>query len=275
MSTIPTYPNKPLALNSTQTTAIKAVQKALNDLGLSAGLQPGVFDTAMQSAIKVFQARNVDAAGHALKVDGIVGPFTWTALLGSAPLAARSWVIAPLPAQALATAIAQIGTMETPGQPNRGPQVDVFLKTAGIANPTSNPPGGYPWCQAFVYWCMVQASSALAQTCPAPKTAGVLDHWDKAKTNAAIQRITRTTALADLSLVRPGMVFINNYGNGHGHTGFVERVYPDGRLVTVEGNTNAEANAEGLGVYRLERRKLTDKELLGFLDYSAIALALP
>ena len=63
------------------------------------------------------------------------------------------------------------------------------------------------------------------------------------------------------------MVF--DYGSGLGHIAVVESVYLDGRVVTVEGNTNPEANREGLGVYRLERRKLTDSGLKGFMDYSA------
>lgn len=264
------YPGTPLSKKSGSTKGIEAVQKALMALGLGQGLKPGVFDAAMDSAICLFQSRNVDVAGHALKVDGVVGAFTWTALFGAPPTSAVIALMALLPAQALATAISQIGVMENKGEPNRGPEVDSFLKEAGIKNPADNAKNdGYPWCQAFVYWCFVQSCKSLGRTNPAPKTAGVLDHWNQAKSVKGIHRISKTQATVDLGLVRSGMVFINDYGNGYGHTGFVERVFPDGRLITVEGNTNTEANREGLGVFRLERRKITDKELKGFLDYSA------
>lgn len=265
------YPGTPLSkkIGSTKDN-IQAIQKALTALGLGQGLKPGVFDAMMESAVCLFQSQNVDIAGHALKVDGVVGSFTWAALFGSPPTTTTTSTIALLPAQALATAISQIGVMETKGEPNRGPEVDAYLKEAGIKNPAGNAKdGGYPWCQAFVYWCLVQSCKSLGRANPAPKTAGVLAHWNQAKSVKGVQRITKAQALAGSGLIQSGMVFINDYGNGHGHTGFVERVFPDGRLITVEGNTNPEANREGLGVFRLERRKLTDKELKGFLDYSA------
>lgn len=263
------YPGTPLRKNSLQPVDIKAIQAELERLGLGNGFSSGQFDSQMESAVKVFQSRNVDAAGHALKVDGIVGSFTWGALFGFPAIPLSSSLASPLPALALATASSQIGVMEIAGQPNRGLQVDVYLKASGIANPGNNPPGGYPWCQAFVYWCFVQAGNALARAVPAPKTAGVLEHWNLATPATKVKRVTKAAAQANFGLVQTGMLFVNDYGGGHGHIGFVERVFPDGRLVTVEGNTNALANAEGLGVFRLERRKINDKELKGFLDYSA------
>jgi len=42
----------------------------------------GIFDAATVEATKQFQSLNKDADGKALKVDGIVGPATWSALLG-------------------------------------------------------------------------------------------------------------------------------------------------------------------------------------------------
>ena len=261
------YPSKPLSKNSTETAAINAIQAALKTRGLSHGLTTGVFNAEMQSTIKLFQSRNVDAAGYPLKVDGIVGSFTWLALFKPIMVTALAQANTDFIKQVLANAVSQIGEMETTGKPNRGAQVDIYLKAAGKDNPAGNPPDGYPWCQAYVYWCFMQASQTLAVNNPAYKTAGVLKHWQKASAN--VKRITKAAALANPSIIKPGMIFINSYGQGKGHTGFVESVYPDGRLVTVEGNTNAQAGAEGLGVFRLARRKLNDKELKGFLDYSS------
>ena len=83
------------------------------------------------------------------------------------------------------------------------------------------------------------------------------------------RRIARAAAYADASLVKPGLVFILDLGAGHGHTGIVERAMEGGRLVTIEGNTNDDGSRTGVGVFRLERRKLADRSLKGFVDYSA------
>ncbi len=263
------YPGSIVNKKSGTTAQIKAIQARLKALGLGKGLSAGVFDSAMESAIKLFQSQNTDVAGEPLKVDGIVGRFTWMALFGQSQLL----VFAPpaaFAAQAMAAAVSQLGVMELPGKANRGPQVDTFLRAAGIKNPAGNPPGGYPWCQAFVYWCFEQSASMLNSANPSPKTAGVLDHWNKSVAATNIQKITKTAALAKLALVQPGMLFVNNYGGGLGHIGFIESVYGDGRLVTIEGNANNAGGREGLGVFRLTRRKVSDEELKGFLDYSQV-----
>lgn len=262
------YPGTVLRPGQGDTESIQAVQQALAALGLDQGFTPGVFDDALESAVRLFQSRQVDLSGHALKVDGLVGPFTWAALFGPPQQPASPPPLAVLPAQALACALSQLGVRETPGQANRGPQVDAYLKAAGIANPGDNPPGGYPWCQAFVYWCLQTACAGLGRSNPAPRTAGVLDHWALAANRPGVSRLSALQARGQPGLVQPGQIFIHDHGRGQGHTGFVERVYPDGRLVTLEGNTNTEANREGLGVFRLERRKLSDPELKGFIDYA-------
>lgn len=271
---IPAYPGVATRQGDRDTPAVQRIQSALVALGIGDGLTDGVFDAAMQSAVRLFQSRNVDTAGVPLKVDGVVGRFTWIALFGlpeaDVPDADAVPVLARLPAQMLAVATTQIGVREWPGQANRGAQVDQYLQTAGIANPGSNPPGGYPWCQAFLYWCAVQACHALGRPdVPVPRTAGVLRHWQLAAQVSGVRRIPKAQALADPTLVTPGMFFTLDHGAGKGHTGLVERVYPDGRLVTIEGNANAEGGREGVGVYRLDRRKLTEDKLKGFVDFGA------
>ena len=267
MAGIVSYPGSPIRAGNSVTVLIDQIQAALESNGIG-GLTRGQFDAAMTSAVKLFQSRQVDQAGAPLKVDGVVGRFTWTALFGPAPTQATG-IVGALSAQVLSVAITQIGVMENAGQPNRGPQVDAFLAAAGIGNPAGNPPGGYPWCQAFIYWCFVKATAALVRANPAPKTAGVLEHWRRAANVVGVQRISRVAALSNPSLVLTGQLLVLDHGSGLGHIAIVESMYPDGRIVTVEGNTNLEANREGLGVFRLQRRKLTDAELKGFIDYGA------
>jgi peptidoglycan hydrolase-like protein with peptidoglycan-binding domain len=266
-TSISEYPGSVITKKSKTSAQVKAIHARLKALGYGEGLKLGTFDDVMESAIKLFQSQHNDGSGQALKVDGIVGRFTWLALFGQSQLL----VFAPpaaLPAQAMAAAISQLGFMELPGQPNRGPQVDSYLKAVGIKNPNSNPPGGYPWCQAFVYWCFEQSALMLARANPSPKTAGVLDHWNKSIATTRTQKISKAAALADITKLQPGMLFVNDYGAGKGHIGYVESIYSDGRLVTVEGNVNSAGRREGLGAFRPQRRKISDGELKGFLDYS-------
>ena len=51
------------------------------------------------------------------------------------------------------------------------------------------------------------------------------------------------------------MVFVIDHGGGKGHVGFVEGA-ANGRLVTVEGNSNDGGSREGTGVFRLDRRTI-------------------
>jgi len=224
-----------------------------------------VFDAATASAVKLFQACNVDAAGHPLVVDGEVGMYTWGCLF-PAPAPVPEGVPSALMLQALAVAGTQDGQRETPGRPNRGPMVDLYLQRAGL-DPSKGGPEGYPWCMAFVYWCFDTAAQSLKVPNPVPRTAGCVDHWDLAA-KKGIPEIRAADAYARPSLVKPGLVFVLDFGGGHGHTGFVEKLLPGGVLSTIEGNTNDTGSSNGIGVFRLTRRKLNDPALKGFIDYS-------
>ena len=63
----------------------------------------------------------------------------------------------------------------------------------------------------------------------------------------------------------PGTLFIIDLGGGLGHSGMVIES-GDGRLVTVEGNTNDNGSRNGIGVFRRAARKITDINK-GFIDY--------
>ena len=126
------------------------------------------------------------------------------------------------------------------------------------------PESALPWCAAFVYWCFKQAAEKDAVPNPVIKTAGVLDHWNKAGTRG-VRRVLGATAKNSPGLVQPGFVFIMDFGGGAGHTGIVESV-EGGRLVTIEGNTNDGGSREGVGVFRRSERKISSINK-GFLDY--------
>ncbi len=129
---------------------------------------------------------------------------------------------------------------------NGGPEVRRYLKACGLKE-------GYPWCMAFVYWCVNVAAERFSAPNPLVKTAGVLDQWN---------RVTVRKIPGRSSGVKPGDIFIMDYGKGLGHTGFVERV--SGLYIhTIEGNTNDEGSREG---YEVARRQRPISLIKGFIQ---------
>jgi hypothetical protein len=262
------FPARLIKVGEQDTQLVRTIQAALRQRGYGP-FTDGVFDESMKAVVKTFQAQNVDRDGHSLEVDGKIGLLTWQSLFAGSALAPLS---PPAPAstlmlQALAVAAGQVGEMESPIGSNRGPMVDEYLRAAGI-DPASGPPDVRPWCMAFAYWCFKTAAANLGSANPLPRTAGCLDHWNLAAQVVRAKRMTAASVLANPSLIKSGLLFILDFGHGLGHTGIVERLLPGGRLLTIEGNTNADGSRTGVGVFRLERRKLSDAQLKGFVDYS-------
>jgi len=133
----------------------------------------------------------------------------------------------PVPVEFLAIARKQIGVREEPLGSNRGPQVDEYNRTAGA-------PLGSPWCASVQHWTGAQIGLKLPN-------AYSPSWFPKARQIPANQ-------------VRPGDfagVFHSSL-NRIAHIAVVERV--DGnRVITLEGNTNAEGSREGHGYFRRSR----------------------
>jgi hypothetical protein len=151
--------------------------------------------------------------------------------------------------------------LEDPPGSNRGPRVDSYLQAVGI-KPDA---GSFAWCAAFVYFCFGEASRTFARKNPLVKTAGVLDHWNRAE-NRGARRIKTAAALEQPDRVRPGQIFVMDFGGGAGHTGVVRAVRA-GKLITIEGNTNDGGSREGVGVFERTGRTIGSINK-GFLDYS-------
>ena len=147
----------------------------------------------------------------------------------------------------VAFAATQIGVREDPPLSNRGREVEAYLASVGV-------PPGNAWCAAFVYFCVAQAAKAKGLANPLPKTGGVLDMWRKAL-KAGLPCLTTQQAVAAPGLVSSGMIFVMDFGEGKGHTGFVKELV-GGRLSTIEGNSNDDGSRDGVGVFALTRRTL-------------------
>ncbi|MET0514953.1 MAG: peptidoglycan-binding protein [Nitrospiraceae bacterium] len=257
----PAYPGYSLKLHIKDKISVRAVQQRLNDVGCGPIPVTGVFDRQTRAAVQLFQARSVDGQGQSLKIDGVVGPITWAALFGIQPvLSIAHRPVSPLVKATVSVAASQVGVMEEPPGSNRGPRVDEYLRAVGL-NPST---GSFPWCAAFVYWTFERAAARLGTTNPVIRTAGVLNHWNKAG-QEGVTRLLRNEVEKDFSLLKPGLVFVISTGGGKGHMGLIED-YREDRLITIEGNTNLPGDREGVGVFRRSGRKLSEINR-GFISY--------
>jgi hypothetical protein len=252
------YPQHVIIAGGGPKAAVEAVQTALNAAGAGPVDVDGAFSVETQTAVRLFQARNVDPTGRPLEVDGVVGALTWAALMKTPVALAQPTAATPLMQKVLAVAAGKIGVREIPADSNKGPDVEAFLKSAGL-------PKGNAWCASFVYWCFEQVTGDGAGN-PCPRDGSVHGMWRKA---SAAGRLLFTPAQvrAQPELVLPGQLFFLDTGGGHGHVGFIETVQ-GAWLTTIEGNTDASGTREGGGVYRRPNsRKIADISL-GVADMS-------
>jgi hypothetical protein len=257
------FPGRIIKKGDPDESIVKTIQRQLHARGCGTIDVNGDFDDETDAAVRLFQARFPDVEGLPLVVDGKVGSITWAALFGEMTVPSSDVAPSPLLEKALEIAESQVGVMEQPPGSNRGPEVDEYVRRVGL-----NPKGHFAWCVAFLYFCFDEAALKLGRSNPVIKTAGVLDHWAKAG-QQSIPRITRAKAVQNPGLVLPGHIFIIDTGapGGGGHSGVVLEV-AGGKIVTIEGNTNADGSAEGIGVFRRASRKIAQINK-GFIDYSA------
>jgi hypothetical protein len=258
------FPRRIVKVGDSDVETVKRIQHRLNSVGCGPIAEDGVFDKAgTERAVKLFQSRFPDVMGRPLEVDGKIGSLTWGALFGASTVPSSSVAPSALTKAAIDFAITQIGVMEHPIGSNRGPEVDGYLRAVGL-----DPEGGsFAWCVAFTHFCYKKAADSLGLQNPHIKTAGVLDHWNRAGAKARVVRVTNAKAVADPGLVKPGSLFIIDLGQGMGHSGMVIES-ANGSLVTIEGNTNDNGSRNGIGVFRRDQRKIA-KINKGFIDYSS------
>lgn len=117
------------------------------------------------------------------------------------------------------------------GMQNRGPRVDVYLRTAGVSQSTMNDPTqagteARRWCGMFIYFCYLQASNRLNK--PLPFDARAL--WSGQRLNAWGRANPSTIVAGDD--VQAGDIFaIRNNHIGMATGPAVNHIFP-----TIEGN---------------------------------------
>lgn len=118
------------------------------------------------------------------------------------------------------TAQSYVGTTERGGN-NNGPEVRAFLRSVGLGP-------GYPWCAAFVSYCLTAAGVEY----PTKRTAG-------ARAFISDRSVTATDVLYGRATVKPGWLVIWRRGNSWaGHIGIVT-TWGKASGATIEGNTSS------------------------------------
>jgi hypothetical protein len=131
----------------------------------------------------------------------------------------------------------QIGVRET--SKNGGDSIAVYQQATWL------PVGPWPWCAAFICWCINKAMIGGTWTFKRPETAGAwdLENWCKSVDNSAKLKKPPTS-------VKRGDVVIYKFS----HVGIaVDDLDENGMVKVVEGNTNGEGSREGDGVYLKHR----------------------
>lgn len=120
------------------------------------------------------------------------------------------------------------GTKESPPGSNRGPMVDEFIRWVGL-DPTK---GHYPWCAAFVSWCVSHAAMDLGVVPGFKNSAGV---WEMAKLNSGLI----------LPAPQPNSVFCHLNPNHTGHAGFIVAPLPQWSFTDISGNSDTKGSRTG------------------------------
>ncbi|MFM6088423.1 MAG: peptidoglycan-binding protein [Dolichospermum sp.] len=128
---------------------VKALQKALNDLGFNAGQVDGEFENNTENAVKAFQLK----AG--LMVDGEVGPMTWGKLGGKPDDGIGTDPSDPIYLRL--ASFAEIEAAKALHWEDSGSEAEKYLKPfrkpmQDIGHIGSDPVF-YNWCAAFVAYC--------------------------------------------------------------------------------------------------------------------------
>lgn len=132
----------------------------------------------------------------------------------------------------IAIAEKEIGVSEV-GTSNCGPRVDEYKAATNLP-----PHESWPWCAAFVDWCVREAMKGGTYTFKRPTTAGA---WDLERWSREQDESTQTKRDPG-SDIKPGDIVIYRFS----HVGIAHSSpNADGYFRAVEGNTNDAGSREG------------------------------
>ncbi len=152
----------------------------------------------------------------------------------------------------------EIGVHED-GDSNTGQRVNLYKAATNLP-----PAESWPWCAAFVGWCvreaMVSAGLSKTATFARPRTAGA---WDLIRWSLAQDNSTKTIRDPGKD-IRPGDIIVFNFH----HCGIATSTATEsGFFVTTEGNTSpgdGGSQRDGGGVHSRRRHSSQVKAVIRF-----------
>lgn len=135
----------------------------------------------------------------------------------------------------------ELGTLEDPNHPNQGKAIRKYKEHTEL-----NPDDAWPWCAAFVSFVVAEAderSETISLPVP-PRLARAFDFEDWGQKRALV-------FYPDDAHYQPaaGDIVVFNFS----HVGIVEVPVINGKVISIDGNTNEVGSREGDGVYRKKR----------------------
>lgn len=149
-----------------------------------------------------------------------------------------------LPSAIVDVATKEIGVEEVNGT-NCGPRVNQYKAATWLP-----PEQSWPWCAAFVDWCVQQALQITGiketDTFKRPRTAGAwdLENWSLAQDD------TTQTKKPHGGDIQPGDIVVFTFS----HTGIATSTPKNGYVETIEGNSDLQGSREGGAVGRHTRK---------------------
>jgi hypothetical protein len=176
------------------------------------------------------------------RVDGIWGPMTQA---GFEKYVAANRPPSSLIAQTLVgIAKSEVGVREI-GH-NSGDRIREYQSATWL------PPGPWPWCAAFVCWCIRETSRKIHFPFDLPKTAGAWDFENWAR-EAKVKLIKPAN-----ELIRAGDIVIFKFS----HIGIAHLDEHDAQAETIDGNTDDDGGREGDGTYEKVRWKSNVRSII-------------
>ena len=138
-------------------------------------------------------------------------------------------------ASLVAIAKGEVGVRESGS--NRGVRVELYQKSTWME------PGPWPWCAAFVCWCLRQAHSIAPTVAPLPDTPRAFEFEKWGRLYFDLVKSPESVGYGDLVIY------------DFSHIGIACTASRSGKVWVVEGNTDGSGGRDGDGVY-LRRRSL-------------------
>jgi len=147
---------------------------------------------------------------------------------------------------------AEVGVRET--KANGGKRIADYQSCTWL------PVGAWPWCAAFVDFCVKSAVEKFGPvTFALPRTAGAwdLENWCRSVDDTVKLKKTKQ----GIATVQRGDIVIYKFS----HVGIAtSSLDDDNNLSTIEGNTNSAGSREGDGVYRRTRNVSQIRSIIKF-----------